>query len=167
MELLNSELSSHDVPLVCRAALEAEGAAYARLAAAGDANARAERAAELIEAAPIDDALDAGQGFAGLLVYRANSPGLADANVLLRAFEPRREAARTVGTPHGSQLTKRELEILELMTHGLTNKEIAQRFTLSPRTVDTHVERVLAKLNVGSRTRAVAAALRSGLVASP
>ncbi len=192
LELLNSELSSHDVPLVCRAALEAEGAAYARLAAAGDANARAERAAELIEAAPIDDALDAvtlassrsilaaatgapssaltadaGQGFAGLLVYRANSPGLADANVLLRAFEPRREAARTVGTPHGSQLTKRELEILELMTHGLTNKEIAQRFTLSPRTVDTHVERVLAKLNVGSRTRAVAAALRSGLVASP
>lgn len=64
-----------------------------------------------------------------------------------------------------ASLTKREREVLVLLTHGLTNKEIAQRLVLSVRTVDAHVEHVLAKLNVSSRTRAVAAAVRSGLLA--
>jgi ATP/maltotriose-dependent transcriptional regulator MalT len=194
LEVLDAELSRGDAPAVCRAALEADGAAYARVAGLSAANERSRRAAESIDAAPVDDALDAvtlataravlaaaagatadrspstdpERGFERLLAYRANLPGLDEANGLLRALIPNRAAARSAGTqPHGTQLTKREREILELMTHGLTNKEIAQRFTLSPRTVDTHVERVLAKLNVGSRTRAVAAALRSGLVASP
>jgi DNA-binding NarL/FixJ family response regulator len=53
---------------------------------------------------------------------------------------------------------------LQLIAQGLTNREIAQRFTLSPRTVDTHVERVLSKLGANSRTRAVATAMRLGLV---
>jgi LuxR family transcriptional regulator, maltose regulon positive regulatory protein len=61
-------------------------------------------------------------------------------------------------------LTPREREILELLVDGLTNKEIAQRLTVSPRTIETHVERVLGKLEVGSRSRAIAKALRLGLV---
>lgn len=61
-------------------------------------------------------------------------------------------------------LTPREFEILSLLVHGLTNKEIAQRLILSPRTIETHVERVLGKLEVGSRSRAIAKALRLGLV---
>jgi len=64
-------------------------------------------------------------------------------------------------------LTRRENQILAWLAEGLTNKEIAQRLTLSSRTVDTHVERVLAKLGVTTRTRAVAAALRGGLVLEP
>jgi len=60
-------------------------------------------------------------------------------------------------------LTPRENQILALLAEGLTNKEIAQRLTLSSRTVD----RVLAKLGVTTRTRAVAAALRGGLVLEP
>jgi LuxR family maltose regulon positive regulatory protein len=61
-------------------------------------------------------------------------------------------------------LTARELEILELLVEGLTNKEIAQRLVVSPRTIETHVERVLGKLEVGSRSRAIAKALRLGIV---
>lgn len=61
-------------------------------------------------------------------------------------------------------LTARETEILTLLVEGLANKEIAQRLVLSPRTVETHVERVLGKLEVGSRSRAIAKALRLGLV---
>jgi DNA-binding NarL/FixJ family response regulator len=86
---------------------------------------------------------------------------------LVRAVQPpgkpkaptRAEAAR------GAELTPREHEILSLIAEGLTNREIAQRFTLSPRTVETHVERVLAKLGANSRTRAVATAMRTGLIA--
>ena len=65
----------------------------------------------------------------------------------------------------GIDLTPREVEILSLLVDGLTNKEIAQRLFLSPRTVETHVERVLGKLQVGSRARAIAMALRLGIVA--
>jgi LuxR family maltose regulon positive regulatory protein len=61
-------------------------------------------------------------------------------------------------------LTPRENEILILLVDGLTNKEIAQRLILSPRTIETHVERVLGKLEVGSRSRAIAKAIRLGFV---
>ena len=56
-------------------------------------------------------------------------------------------------------LTARESEILGLLTEGLTNKEIAQRLALSSRTVETHVARILAKLGVNTRARAVARAV--------
>ncbi len=60
-------------------------------------------------------------------------------------------------------LTPREREILSLLIDGLTNKEIAQRLIVSPRTVETHVERILGKLEVGSRSRAIAKAIRLGV----
>lgn len=66
--------------------------------------------------------------------------------------------------PRGASLTKREAEVLSLVALGYTNKEIAQRLALSRRTVETHVERVLGKLNAASRTRAVAEAVRAGLI---
>jgi DNA-binding NarL/FixJ family response regulator len=62
-------------------------------------------------------------------------------------------------------LTPREVEILALLVDGFTNKEIALRLSVSPRTVETHVERVLGKLEVRSRSRAIAKALRLGIVA--
>jgi DNA-binding NarL/FixJ family response regulator len=57
-------------------------------------------------------------------------------------------------------LTPREREILELLAEGLRVKEIAERLTLSPATVHTHVRNAIAKLEVDTRTEAVALAVR-------
>jgi DNA-binding CsgD family transcriptional regulator len=58
-------------------------------------------------------------------------------------------------------LTERELEVLQLVAEGLTNREIARRLFISPATVRTHLEHVFEKLGVGSRTAAVRAAFIS------
>jgi NarL family two-component system response regulator LiaR len=57
-------------------------------------------------------------------------------------------------------LTPRERQILELLAEGLRVKEIAERLTLSPATVHTHVRNAIAKLEVDTRTEAVALAVR-------
>lgn len=61
-------------------------------------------------------------------------------------------------------LTGRELEILKLLTQGLTDQEIATQLTISEWTVHTHVRRVLEKLELSNRTQAAVYALRSGVV---
>ena len=66
--------------------------------------------------------------------------------------------AQTVANPAG--LTARELEVLSLVSEGLSNAEIADRLVLSERTVAHHVSAILRKLQVPSRARAAAAAGR-------
>lgn len=66
--------------------------------------------------------------------------------------------------PPGGTLTNREQDVLNLLAFGLANKEIAQRLLLSPRTVETHIDRILGKLNAPTRTRAVVEAIRAGLL---
>jgi len=61
-------------------------------------------------------------------------------------------------------LTGRELEILQLLAQGKSTKEISEALFISPRTTATHINNVLGKLDVSSRTAAVALAMRSGLV---
>jgi NarL family two-component system response regulator LiaR len=61
-------------------------------------------------------------------------------------------------------LTKRELEVLQLVAVGQCDREIADRLGISEATVRTHVSNILAKLNLGSRTQAALYALREGLV---
>ncbi len=61
-------------------------------------------------------------------------------------------------------LTARELDVLALLAQRLSNAEIAGRLVLSPRTVDHHVSRILAKLDVHTRTEAVDAARELGVV---
>ncbi|GHO90428.1 hypothetical protein KSF_004760 [Reticulibacter mediterranei] len=55
-------------------------------------------------------------------------------------------------------LTNRQLEVLQLMVEGLSNAEIASRLITSPKTIESHVSAVLAKLGVNSRAQAVRAA---------
>ncbi|WP_043723870.1 helix-turn-helix transcriptional regulator [Nocardia asiatica] len=61
-------------------------------------------------------------------------------------------------------LTARELEILHLVTAGLSNPEIAKRLYVSPRTVSTHVEHLLGKLGCASRAQLAAMAVNEGLL---
>ena len=61
-------------------------------------------------------------------------------------------------------LSDRELEVLELLTEGLSNKLIAHRLSISEHTVKTHVASIFAKLGATSRTEAVSQAIRRGLV---
>jgi two-component system, NarL family, response regulator LiaR len=66
--------------------------------------------------------------------------------------------------PPGQDMTDREKEILALMVEGLSNNEIAGRLIVSPSTVKFHVSNVLSKLDVTSRTEAVALAVKHKLV---
>jgi len=61
-------------------------------------------------------------------------------------------------------LSEREREVLKLMVQGLTNRQIAQRLAIHYSTVKFHVSSILSKLNVASRTEAVALALQHHLV---
>ena len=63
-----------------------------------------------------------------------------------------------------SVLTPRELEVLQWLGTGLSNAELAVRFTLSEATVKTHVARILAKLQLRDRAQAVVVAYESGLI---
>jgi predicted ATPase/DNA-binding NarL/FixJ family response regulator len=63
--------------------------------------------------------------------------------------------------PHG--LSPRELEVLRLMADGLSNREIADALFLSVRTVTSHISGVLGKLDLSSRTQAVAYAIRNDI----
>jgi DNA-binding NarL/FixJ family response regulator len=62
--------------------------------------------------------------------------------------------------PVASLLTQREREVLALLADGLEQVEIANQLVITPKTVSKHVERILSKLGVHSRTQAVALALR-------
>jgi two-component system, NarL family, response regulator LiaR len=72
---------------------------------------------------------------------------------------------RSDGMPAlGHDLTDREREVLALMVEGLNNTEISERLVVSLSTVKFHVSNVLSKLNVSSRTEAVAVALQTNLL---
>ena len=70
-----------------------------------------------------------------------------------------------VGT-HEPGLTRREREVLTLLATGQTQNEIGAELVISPKTVATHIQRILGKLGVHSRAQAVGVALREGLVTS-
>jgi NarL family two-component system response regulator YdfI len=89
---------------------------------------------------------------AGLVV--TNVASLAD---LLPEAQP---LAEELAEP----LSDRELEVLELLVEGLSNKLVAHRLTISEHTVKTHVASIFAKLGVSSRTEAMSNAIRRGLV---
>ena len=62
-------------------------------------------------------------------------------------------------------LTRRERDVLRLLSEGLSNDEIGKRLFISPETVRTHVRKAMEKLNADTRTQAVATALRQSLIA--
>jgi DNA-binding response OmpR family regulator len=74
---------------------------------------------------------------------------------------------RSTSAPRRSSLSGRELEVLSLLAEGLDQAAIAERLVISPKTVATHIERILVKLDAHSRAQAVAIAYRLQLVPVP
>jgi DNA-binding NarL/FixJ family response regulator len=81
-----------------------------------------------------------------------------------KRYIPRHIAARLADRMLRSDLTARELQILNSLSLGHTNKEIAKNLRISENTVRHHVTSIMEKLQVSDRTEAVAMALRTGVL---
>ncbi len=76
-------------------------------------------------------------------------------------------AVRPTGVSgRAEELSKRELELLGLIAEGLSNQDIAERLFLSPHTVKVHVRNIFSKLDVSTRTQAVARARLLGMLST-
>ena len=73
-------------------------------------------------------------------------------------------AAKLAQRVSGETLSSREIDVLKLMARGKSNKEIGSALFISEGTVKSHVKAIFAKMNVISRTEAVASATRRGLI---
>ena len=69
-----------------------------------------------------------------------------------------------ISDPAAEQLTMRERDVLELVSQGLSNKQIARQLQISEHTVKFHLSSLFAKLGVSSRTEAVNRGARQGLI---
>ena len=83
-----------------------------------------------------------------------------------KRYIPRHIAARLADRMMRSSLTTRELEILEMLAKGLTNKEIGSALEISDNTVRNHVISIIGKLEVSDRTEAATAAIQRGIISS-
>ena len=115
--------------------------ATVRAAMPGDAHAAAWTAGHVM---PLEEAIAVAKTVLAVAVFPASRP-----------------AATSPASPYG--LTERELQVLRLLTEGLSDREIAERLFISPHTVMRHVAGVLGKLGVNSRTAAATLAVREGI----
>jgi len=83
--------------------------------------------------------------------------------VMEAAMGPRVDEAPARAPSPPGDLTERELEVVALVAQGLSNREIAETFVLSEKTVKTHIGHVLAKLELKDRTQLAIYALKHGL----
>lgn len=125
-----------------------------------------------------DDVLEAVKaGATGYLVKSASKAELADAVRATAAgrtvFTPslaglvlgeyRRIAQRPATEPAGPSLTERETEVLRFVAKGLSAKQIAEKLTLSHRTVENHIQATFRKLQVANRVELTRYAIEHGL----
>jgi len=96
---------------------------------------------------------------AGLYVFH---PSDIDSIPALRP--PQSETVPELGEPIVEHLTPREIEVLQLLSAGLGNKEIATRLNISEHTAKFHVASIMGKLGAATRTEAVTLGIRHGLV---
>lgn len=95
----------------------------------------------------------------------ARGDALLDPAVTRRVIEHFVRAGEAMPAPVAlDALTPREREVLVLVAHGMSNREIAGELVLAEQTVKSHVSRILTKLQLRDRAQAVVAAYESGLV---
>ena len=82
-----------------------------------------------------------------------------------KRYIPRDIAARLANRMLREDLTTRELQVLELLAQGSTNRQIGHSLNISDNTVRCHVNNIMEKLQVSDRTEAVAYALKKGVLA--
>jgi len=71
-------------------------------------------------------------------------------------------SAEEIKSRGNENLTDREIEVLKLAATGMSNKEIAEKLSVTVRTVKAHISNVFDKMNVASRTEAILKAVREG-----
>jgi two-component system NarL family response regulator len=106
-------------------------------------------------------------GAKGYLLKDAPREALMDSIRRVHAGEtcvPVHLAAKLAERVSGETLSAREIEVLKLIAQGKSNKEIGSTLFISEGTVKSHVKAIFAKMNVISRTEAVANATRRGLI---
>ncbi|MEA2450593.1 MAG: hypothetical protein QOG63_2525 [Thermoleophilaceae bacterium] len=145
-------------------AIATPGRPYASAAAAYEKTAeRLDRSATHAEQRA-DLHAHAGRGGTELVERRAARKA-RDAADRARAIAERMRLREAAASPDDAPpLTPREIEVLQLASHGLPSAEIAEHLGVSLGTIRTHFQNVYPKLGVNSKAAAVAAALRYGLI---
>jgi DNA-binding NarL/FixJ family response regulator len=106
-------------------------------------------------------------GAKGYLLKEAEQEEIADAIRTVSqgaSYLPAKLGGKLATFAFRSELTERELDVLHLMCEGKSNKEIGSKLFITEGTVKTHVKSIFYKLDVISRSEAVSAAIRKGLV---
>jgi predicted ATPase/DNA-binding CsgD family transcriptional regulator len=143
----------------------------ARLLGAGEALREAIRSPQVpTESAPCQPAITAAQTHLGPEGFRraweegrgwTTAEAVAVATAALREVKPSGSPAARHSHPAG--LSSRELEVVELIARGLTNRQIADRLVISERTAHAHVRNILDKLGCASRVEVATWATQNGL----
>jgi DNA-binding NarL/FixJ family response regulator len=106
-------------------------------------------------------------GAQGYLLKDAPQSDMIDAIRAVHAgkrYFPRHIAARLAERMMRTNLTARELEVLQMLARGLTNKEIGSALDISGNTVRNHVNSIIEKLEVSDRTEAATTAIHRGII---
>lgn len=106
-------------------------------------------------------------GARGYLIKDTTQDEILDAITAVHSgavYLPRHIAQRVSERIGRQELTKREIEILEMLAKGLTNKEIGKVFSISENTARNHVNSIIQKLEVSDRTEAATTALLRGII---
>lgn len=109
----------------------------------------------LLKDAEPDELIDAIQR-----VYRGES--LIDSSMITKVLD--RFSLITSSKSRAHNLTNREVEVLELIANGASNKDIAAALFISEKTVKTHITHIFKKLQVNDRTKAVTKAIRRHII---